>query len=85
MRSALEKDTGQKKSLEEDLKSLQKTVSDLHKAFETWKHQKPRTENKVASNNTNIRNRPNRECYKCGSESTYNINVQTIKAPNLIL
>lgn len=44
MRSATEKDTGQKKSLEEDLKSLQKTVSDLHKAFETWKHQKPRTE-----------------------------------------
>ncbi|MCG7870401.1 MAG: hypothetical protein JAY74_29030, partial [Candidatus Thiodiazotropha taylori] len=42
MRSASLKAPEEKNSsLEKDLRTLQKTVSDLHKSFESWKQQKP--------------------------------------------
>ena len=46
MRSTVEKVPEQRNDLEDGLKALQKTVSDLQKSFEGWKKQK--------SNGTNV-------------------------------
>lgn len=61
MRSTSKKVSEPKTSLEEDLKSLQKTVSDLHKSFEGWKQQKPRY-------NSDSSKPPTRKCFLCGSD-----------------
>ena len=71
MRSASSKDSEEKNCLKKDLRTLQKTVPDLHKSFNSWKQQKSNEtegsfgEHKEASG----RSRHQRgRCYLCGSD-----------------
>lgn len=71
MRSASSKDSGEKNCLEKDLRTLQKTVSDLHKSFESWKQQKSNETKGSYGENNEASGRPRpqrRRCYLCGSE-----------------
>ena len=71
MQSTVENIPEQRNDLEDGLKALQKTVSDLQKSFEGWKKQK--------SNGTNVPRKddsdgskdirpPRLRCYRCGSD-----------------
>ena len=75
MRSASSKDSEEKKCLKKALRTLQKTVPDLHKSFNSWKQQKSNeTEGSFGKNKeASGRSRPQRRrCYLCGSEQHLN-------------
>ena len=68
IRLASDKEIGQNSKIEEDMKTLQKSVSDMQKAIEAWKRQKPHVGERTENTYTNSKNRPRRSCYICGSE-----------------
>ena len=71
MRSTVEKVPEQRNDLEDGLKALQKTVSDLQKSFEGWKKQKSNGMNvprKYDSDGAKDTRPPRRRCYLCGSD-----------------
>ena len=75
MRSTVEKVPEQRNiqrnNLEDGLKALQKTVSDLQKSFEGWKKQKSNGTNvprKYDSDGAKDTQPPRRRCYRCGSD-----------------
>ena len=71
MRSTVEKVPEQRNDLEDGLKALQKTVSDLQKSFEGWKKQKSNGTNvprKYESDSAKDTRPPRRRCYRCGSD-----------------
>ena len=75
MRSASSKDSEEKNCLEKDLRTLQKTVSDLHKSFESWKQQKSNETKRYFGENKEVSGRPRpqrRGCYLCGSDQHLN-------------
>ena len=74
MQSTVEKIPEQRNDLEEGLKALQKTVSDLQKLFEGWKKQKSNGTNvprKDDSDGAKETRPPRRRCYRCGSEKHF--------------
>ena len=71
MRSTVEKVPEQRNDLEDGLKALQKTVSDLQKSFEGWKKQKSNGTNlprKYDSDGAKDTQPPRCRCYRCGSD-----------------
>ena len=68
MRSTSEKVPEQKTSIEDDLKSLTKVVSDLGRSVDFLKRQKSWTPRPPGSNNRDQRQKQKRACFKCGSE-----------------
>ena len=68
MRSTSEKVPEEKNSMEEDLKALQKTVSDLCKSFEGWTQQKSKQRNDSGSFKSDTPEAHKRRCFICGSD-----------------
>ena len=80
MRNTSEKVTEAQSNLEKDVKSLQKTVAELHRAFESWKKDKQQTYSRYSiPRNRNMpqqqqqqqyqqQQQQKRKCFTCGSE-----------------
>ena len=68
MRTTSEKASGTKPCLEEDLKALRQTVSELTRSMESLKQQKPSTRSFASDSNASLSKQNKRKCFKCGSE-----------------
>ena len=68
MRSTSEKMPEEKNSMEEDLKALQKTVSDLCKSFEGCTQQKSKQRNSSGRFKPDTLEAHKRQCFICGSD-----------------